>query len=198
MRWADDITPLTTGDATAGAEGGNCELGRQGGPENFPALKSDFVHLDGSGRNADAGKSGLGRRANHDHIAVQAGVTATVDFLADLSPDNAVDRRTRVLRTMTLVEEHEDGTRALREGTHPDPGAHPLVASTATHADAVPRNRGEQPDRDASVPGRTAGGVSAGIFNAVLASRALDLGSVGGVRVGLSAYNGDDDVDRLP
>lgn len=39
--------------------------------------------------------------------------------------------------------------------------------------------------------------MSAGTFNAVEVSRALGLGLVGDVRGGLSAYTGDDDVDRL-
>ena len=129
-----------------------------------------------------------------------AGVTAAVDFLADLVPPRAgaPTRRERVVASMTAVEEHEDRLLArLLDGLAGLP-------AVTVHGRAARRT----PTLLLTVDGLAPRGVSehlAGVgvmapashFYAIEASRALGLGDEGGVRVGLAPYTTADDVDRL-
>lgn len=126
-----------------------------------------------------------------------AGVSATVDFIAGLV-GGAGDRRTRVVRSMTSVEEHEDrlfrrlleGLRATeRVSVHGTPGrSTPTVLFTVQGR--APREVFEElAARGVNAP--------AGSFYALEASRWLGLGDAGGVRAGLAPYSDDEDVDRL-
>ena len=126
-----------------------------------------------------------------------AGVAATVDFIADLSGGEG-DRRTRVVRSMTAVEEHEDrlfdrllgGLRALdRVTVHASPGRH-----TPTTLFSV---EGRAPREVYEKLATLAVNAPAGSFYALEASRWMGLGDDGGVRAGLAPYTDDDDVDRL-
>lgn len=126
-----------------------------------------------------------------------AGVAATVDFIADLSGGEG-DRRTRVVRSMTAVEEHEDrllerllgGLRALdRVTVHASPGRH-----TPTTLFSV---KGRAPREVYEKLATLAVNAPAGSFYALEASRWMGLGDEGGVRAGLAPYTDDDDVDRL-
>ena len=131
-----------------------------------------------------------------------AGVTAAVDFIADLSGDGAgdgpADRRTRVVRSMRLVEEHEDRlfARLLRGletiGRIHEYGAPARRTPTVLFSvDGVPGARVHE--------ALAAQGVNApaGTFYALEASRRLGLGDTGAVRAGLAPYTSDEDVDRL-
>ncbi|GEP38059.1 cysteine desulfurase-like protein [Nocardioides psychrotolerans] len=126
-----------------------------------------------------------------------AGVTAAVDFIADLVPGQG-SRRERVLVSMATLEQHEDVLlRHLLDGLagidgvslHGRPARRtPTVLFTvAGHA---PRAVHEH-----------LGGLSvnapASHFYALEASRHAGLGDEGGVRVGLAAYTTQDEVDRL-
>jgi cysteine desulfurase family protein (TIGR01976 family) len=126
-----------------------------------------------------------------------AGVTATVDFIADLVPGTG-SRRARVLASMAAVEQHEDrlydrlaaGLRRLdRVTTHGCPARH--TPTVLFSVDGVaPRDVYEK---------LAAAGVNApaGSFYALEASRWLGLGDTGAVRAGLAPYTDETDVDRL-
>ncbi len=132
-----------------------------------------------------------------------AGVTAMVDFLADLvpAPDPArSSRRQRLAAGFAAVERHElrlrgrveDGLLALGLTVRSRAARRtPTLLATFESAPGV-----EAADayrylaaRDVCAP--------AGSFYAVHASRHLGLGDAGGLRVGISPYTDDDDVDRL-
>ncbi len=128
-----------------------------------------------------------------------AGVTAAVDFIADLVPGTSGDtRRTRVERSMTAIAAHEGRLLArLLDGLAAIGGltvhGHPARRTPTVLLTLAGREPNEVRDHLA------ARGVlaPASNFYALEASRRLGLGDGGGVRVGLSAYTGDDDVDRL-
>jgi cysteine desulfurase family protein (TIGR01976 family) len=126
-----------------------------------------------------------------------AGVTATVDFIADLAPSTG-SRRDRVLASMAAVEAHEDLlVRRLLDGLaeidgvirHGSPGRH-----TPTVLFSVAGRTGREvyeglAEHRVNAP--------AGSFYALEASRWLGLGDDGAVRAGLAPYTDDEDVSRL-
>ena len=126
-----------------------------------------------------------------------AGVTATVDFIADLAGVDG-DRRARVLASMSAVEEHEAALlRRLLDG---------LRAQSGVALHGSPQRR--TPTVLFSVAGRSPQEVyeslaergvnaPAGSFYAIEASRWLGLGDAGAVRAGLAPYTDADEVDRL-
>ena len=126
-----------------------------------------------------------------------AGVTATVDFLADLAPGGG-GRRTRLLAAMASVEEHEDrlfdrlldGLRGLSAVTvHGSPAQHTPTALFSLRG-REPREVYEHlATRDVNAP--------AGSFYAIEASRWLGLGDAGAVRAGLAPYTDEADIERL-
>ena len=129
-----------------------------------------------------------------------AGVTAAIDVLADLVPgdEGTMSRRDRIVRSMTALEEYEDGLHArLRDGLESIPGVHcynhaPLRTPTELFSvDGVPsvevyRSLAE---RGVNAP--------AGSFYAIEAAEWIGLGAPGAVRAGLAPYTNADDVDRL-
>jgi cysteine desulfurase family protein (TIGR01976 family) len=127
-----------------------------------------------------------------------AGVTATVDFVAGLDDAAQGDRRSRVVASMTAVEEHEEALlRTLLDGLRAQPGV-------TLHGEPARRT----PTVLFSVDGRSprevyehlaSRGVNApaGSFYAIEASRWMGLGSAGAVRAGLAPYTDADDVQRL-
>ena len=126
-----------------------------------------------------------------------AGVTAAVDVLASLI-DAPGDRRSRILASMTALEDYEDSLHArMREGLESIPGIR--LYSNAKH---------RTPTETFTIDGHASADISAhlaargvnapaGNFYALEVSRWLGLGDAGGVRVGLAPYTNDDDVDRL-
>lgn len=129
-----------------------------------------------------------------------AGVTAAVDFLADLVPgdETTLSRRDRLVRSMTALEEYEDILHArMRSGLEQIDGVHlyghaPLRTPTelfsidgVDSADVYRRLA----ERGVNAP--------ASSFYAIEASEWIGLGSRGAVRVGLAPYTNADDVDRL-
>ncbi|MEO5834607.1 MAG: cysteine desulfurase-like protein [Nakamurella sp.] len=126
-----------------------------------------------------------------------AGTTAAVEVLAGLS---GVDgpRRVRVVAGMTAVESHEDALRQIvEEGLAELPGV--TLHSRAPHRTPTllitfdGRDAGEAhrflAERQVNAP--------AGSFYALGPSKALGLGSTGGLRMGLAPYSDRDDVRRL-
>jgi cysteine desulfurase family protein (TIGR01976 family) len=128
-----------------------------------------------------------------------AGVTAAVDFIADLAPASPDDDRpTRVLESMRRVAEHEnrlfgrllDGLREI-DGvrTYGAPGSRtPTVLFTLAGRTPAEVYEGLAA-HDVNAP--------ASSFYALEAARWLGLGDGGAVRAGLAPYTSADDVDRL-
>jgi cysteine desulfurase family protein (TIGR01976 family) len=126
-----------------------------------------------------------------------AGVTAAVDFIADLVAGDGT-RRERVVESMTAVEAHEEQLLGvLLDGLRGLPGV-------TTYGD--PKRR--TPTVLFSVEGVAPGDVHrhlaalgvnapASSFYALEASRRLGLGDTGAVRAGLAPYSTADDVERL-
>ena len=125
------------------------------------------------------------------------GVTAAVDFLADLVPSQG-SRRQRLMASLAALEAYEDDLHArMRAGLEQVPGIR--LYSNARHRTPTETFtiEGVEP---AEVSRRLAErGVSAPASNfyALEVSRWLGLGDAGGVRVGLAPYSNADDVDRL-
>jgi cysteine desulfurase family protein (TIGR01976 family) len=127
-----------------------------------------------------------------------AGTTAAVEFLAGLDPLAVGPRRERLAASLTAVQRHEERLRhRIEERLTALPGV-------VVHSRAMSRT----PTLLLSFPGRdpraayrflAERGVNApaGTFYALEASRRLGFGDVGSLRVGISPYTDDDDVDRL-
>jgi cysteine desulfurase family protein (TIGR01976 family) len=127
-----------------------------------------------------------------------AGTTATVDFLAGLSPSTVGTRRERVLMAMTTLEEHEDGVRQEIEQKLQEMDSVVLyghaVHRTPTLLFSIGSNNSEEASARLAKFGVNA---PAGSFYALEASRWLGLGDAGAVRVGVAPYTNDSDVARL-
>ena len=126
-----------------------------------------------------------------------AGVTAAVDFIADLVPGEG-DRRDRLASSMAAVEAHEgvllarllDGLRGLAGITlHGDPARRTPTVLFSVAGHPGPEVHAHLAARGVNAP--------ASNFYAIEASRRLGLGDAGAVRVGLAAYSCEEDVDRL-
>lgn len=128
---------------------------------------------------------------------ILAGTTAAIDFIADIGSSRA-DRRSRVVESMTAIEEHEDRLFGqLLDG---------LSAINAVTLYGSPKRRtptalfsvaGHSPDEVYEHLGRLDVNAPASNFYAVEASRWLGLGDTGAVRAGVAPYTNQDDVARL-
>ena len=129
---------------------------------------------------------------------LMAGAAAAVDFLADLAPGAATGRRARLEASMVAVEAHEERLLArVEEGLRALPGVtlHSLAARrTPTVLATFAGHRCEDVSRHLATEGINA---PAGCFYAYEPARRLGLWPDGGLRVGLTPYNDDSDVDRL-
>jgi cysteine desulfurase family protein (TIGR01976 family) len=126
-----------------------------------------------------------------------AGVTATVDFIADLVPGQG-DRRERVLRSMAAVEAYEDHLCDRLRGGLADLDGVTLHGSPARHTPTLLFTVDGHPGRAIHERLGAAGvNAPAGSFYALEASRWLGLGDTGAVRAGLAPYSDDEDVSRL-
>lgn len=129
-----------------------------------------------------------------------AGVTAAIDVLADLVPggETTMSRRDRLVRSMTALEEYEDGLHArMRSGLEAIDGVHcynhaPL--RTPTELFSVDGAASSEVYRRLAERGVNA---PAGSFYAIEAAEWIGLGAPGAVRAGLAPYTNADDVDRL-
>jgi len=126
-----------------------------------------------------------------------AGVSATVDFIAQLAA-GVGDRRTRVLASMAAVEEHEAALmKRLLDGLR-EQGAVTLHGSPQRRTPTVLFSVADHSPRDVFCALAKRGvNAPAGSFYAIEASRWLGLGDAGAVRAGLAPYTDDSDVDRL-
>lgn len=126
-----------------------------------------------------------------------AGVTAAVDFIADLEPGDGT-RRQRIVRSMSAAEHYEDTlSHRLRDGLRGIDGvtvysnARSKTPTELFHISGVDDADAYRyfADRDINAP--------ASSFYAIECSRHLGLGDEGGIRAGLAPYNTADEVDRL-
>ncbi|WP_189110727.1 cysteine desulfurase-like protein [Streptomyces camponoticapitis] len=127
-----------------------------------------------------------------------AGTRAAVDFIADLAPGTAGDRRERLRSAFASIEGHEAAlSRDMEEALSQLDG----VTRHSRAALRTPTTLLTFEDRTASDAyhflARSQVHAPAGSFYALEASRHLGLGDTGGLRVGLSPYNNADDVERL-
>ena len=127
-----------------------------------------------------------------------AGTTAAVDFLADIAPGTATDRRTRLAASMAAVTAHEDRLRArIEAGLAALPGVTVYSRATRRTPTLLLGVAGAAPARVYRYLAERGVNAPAGSFYALEASRWLGLGDGGAVRVGLAPYVDDGDVDRL-
>jgi len=127
-----------------------------------------------------------------------AGVTATVDFVADLAPGAAVERRGRVVESMQRVETYEEVLfERLLSGLDAIDGVRRYgrpARRTPTVLFSVEGRAGREVHESLAAVGVNA---PASSFYAIEASRRLGLGDTGAVRAGLAPYTSEEDVDRL-
>lgn len=125
------------------------------------------------------------------------GVTAAVDFIADLVPGSG-SRRERIVRSMTAAERYEDTlSHRLREGLAAIPGvtifsnARSKTPTELFHIEGVADEAAYRyfASRNVNAP--------ASSFYAIECSRHLGLGDDGAIRAGLAPYNTAAEVDRL-
>jgi cysteine desulfurase family protein (TIGR01976 family) len=127
-----------------------------------------------------------------------AGVTAAVDFLADLVPGNG-SRRERLGVSLRAMEDHEAAMRVRLESGLTSRGGVRLYGSpdrsrTPTVLFSV---AGHAPDEIYEILARQGVNAPAGSFYAPECSRRLGLGDDGAVRAGIAPYTTESDVDRL-
>lgn len=129
-----------------------------------------------------------------------AGVAAAIDFLADLVPgdEGSLSRRDRLVRSMTALEEYEDGLHArMRSGLEAMAGVHlygHAPVRTPTELFSVDDVDSGEVYRMLAERGVNA---PASSFYAIEASEWIGLGSRGAVRAGLAPYTSAEDVERL-
>jgi cysteine desulfurase family protein (TIGR01976 family) len=126
-----------------------------------------------------------------------AGVTAAVDFIADLTGGEG-SRRSRVLESMRAVEAGEEvlfdrllsGLRSVdRVRTYGSPARRTPTALFTVE--------GLEPGEVYEKLGARGVNAPASSFYALEAARWIGLGDAGAVRAGLAPYTSEDDVDRL-
>ncbi len=128
---------------------------------------------------------------------ILAGVTAAVDFIADLVGTMGT-RRERLTAAYAEVNVHEDAlVERLEQGLDEVPG---LVryARADKRTPTVYFAIAPIPSSDLSAHCATAAiNLPASTFYAIEASRQLGLGDAGALRAGISVYTTEEDVDRL-
>jgi cysteine desulfurase family protein (TIGR01976 family) len=126
-----------------------------------------------------------------------AGTTAAVDFLAGLG-GTGTTRRERLISSLQLVEEYEDG---LRDDLESRLAAIPGVTLYGHAASRTPTLlfaiEGHAPAAVAEHLARAGVNAPAGSFYAYEPAKLLGIGSTGAVRAGLAPYTDQADIDRL-
>jgi selenocysteine lyase/cysteine desulfurase len=125
-----------------------------------------------------------------------AGVTETVEFLADIVPGDG-SRRERLERSYAAVKQHEEALFArLLDGLTAIEGVE-RVGAPRTHVPTVLfRVAGHTPAEVCAALGRVDVAVMSGSFYAIEAEDWAALGN-GAVRAGIAPYTSPEDVDRL-
>jgi len=127
-----------------------------------------------------------------------AGTTAAVEFLAGLDTGATGNRRDRLRASMTAVSAHE---RPLRERIEAHLAMLPGVTVRSRAATRTPTLlvtvEGREPGEVYRYLAERRIAAPASSFYALECSRRLGLGDGGALRIGLSCYTDDADVDRL-
>jgi len=128
-----------------------------------------------------------------------AGASAAVDFLADIAPGQAGDRREQLRASLQSVHDHE-----LRLRQRLEAGLADLGGGVVVHSRAADRT----PTLLLTLPGRRCSDAAAflaaravlapaGSFYAYEPFHRLALPDTQALRLGLAAYSNEDDVDRV-
>ncbi len=128
---------------------------------------------------------------------LMAGTSAAVDFIAGLGGTGS-SRRERLVTSMALIEEHEDGLRERIEKAVADLPGVTLRSRAARRTPTLLFTFAERSADDAyRFLAERGVNAPAGTFYAYEAARHAGLWPQGGLRVGLAPYTSDADVDRL-
>ncbi|MEU4392375.1 cysteine desulfurase-like protein [Kribbella sp. NPDC023855] len=126
-----------------------------------------------------------------------AGTTAAVDFLAGLG-GTGESRRARLLSSLALLEDYEDGLRSELETRLSEIGGVTLHGHAKRRTSTVLFSvDGVDSKVVAAKLAESGVNAPAGSFYALEASRRLGLGDGGAVRAGMAPYTNQSDVDRL-
>ncbi len=126
-----------------------------------------------------------------------AGTTAAIDFLADAVPGEG-GRRTRLERSMTVLEAYEEDLRVEVEDALLDlPGVTLHSRATRRTPTLLVTFAGHDPADLYRRLAQRGVNVPAGTFYAYEPARQLGLWPTGGLRIGLAPYTDRNDVDRL-
>jgi cysteine desulfurase family protein (TIGR01976 family) len=127
-----------------------------------------------------------------------AGVTAAIDVLADLVPDQHGNRRERLVVSMRALEAYEDELlHTLRTGLE-GIGGITLYSNAAHRTPTELFALNGKDSQEVSTHLETRGVYApAGSFYAIEAAEHLGLGEAGAIRAGLAPYSTHEDVDRL-
>ena len=126
-----------------------------------------------------------------------AGITAAVDFIADMVPGTG-SRRERIVASQTAADEHEHAlNHRLREGLQ-------AMANVTLYSNARQKTptelfslAGVNSERIYEFLAERKINAPADSFYAIECSRHLGLGDDGAIRAGLAPYNNVDEIDRL-
>ena len=126
-----------------------------------------------------------------------AGITAAVDFIADMVPGTG-SRRERIVASQTAADEHEHAlNHRLREGLQ-------AMANVTLYSNARQKTPTElfslaeiNSERIYEFLAERKINAPADSFYAIECSRHLGLGDDGAIRAGLAPYNNVDEIDRL-
>jgi len=129
---------------------------------------------------------------------LMAGVSAAINFVADMAPGSASDRRGKIVNSMAALEEYEEELFAYLENSIKSlPGVttygRAKKRTPTLYFSFASKNNADiykaMADKKVTLP--------AGNFYALEVSRALGLGDSGALRAGLAPYSTREDVDRL-
>lgn len=127
-----------------------------------------------------------------------SGIEATVDFIADMASDINADRRTRIVQSMTALENYEEHLLAeLEDGLRAIPGLTMFSNSAHRTPTLYFRIEGKSSADLYRHLGTHKINAPASHFYAIEASQALGLGEEGAVRAGLAPYTTSEEVQRL-
>lgn len=129
---------------------------------------------------------------------LMAGVIAAINFVADIAPGLASDRRSKIVNSMVALEEYEEELFAYLENSIKSlPGVttygHAKVRTPTLYFSFAKKSSADiyraMADQKVTLP--------TGNFYALEVSRAMGLGDLGALRAGLAPYSTREDVDRL-
>jgi cysteine desulfurase family protein (TIGR01976 family) len=129
---------------------------------------------------------------------LMAGTSATIEFLADIAPNGATNRRQRLASSIAAIDEHETELRKIVEkglSEFEQVTIHSRAERRTPTLFVALADRREQ-DLSRFLAARNINAPSSH-FYAVDVCRRLGLGSEGALRIGMAPYNNRDDVDRL-